>query len=354
MVIDKNGKTEKKIHAPVAEKSCKTPRIECNNLATYGGRDRPPAQDSPDATTLHLGQTEKSRRPPPTSGARSPPSTVARSPPATGARSPPATGARSPPTTGAQSPPATGARSPLNLDTVDLTLGASPPSARDKPPAPGALLPRKKRSKDRLQALFCASPPKPINGHSDSQEGPTNHAGHQTTAEYHASDSVVSSTAFKTLDHDTAPVAEKPCKTPRIESIISLPTVAEIALRPTGARSPPATGARSPPTTGAQSPPATGARSPLNLDTVDLTLGASPPSARDKPPAPGALLPRKKRSKDRLQALFCASPPKPINGHSDSQEGPTNHAGHQTTAEYHASNSVVSSTACLASTTNAH
>ncbi|XP_029661951.1 proline-rich receptor-like protein kinase PERK2, partial [Formica exsecta] len=189
--------------------------------------------------------------------------------------------------------------------------------------------------------------------------------------------------ALKTLDHDTAPVAEKPCKTPRIESIISLPTVAEIALRrktrptplhftsakrrrvgvhppptsgarsppSTGARSPPATGARSPPgskarsppaagarpppttgaqsppatsapsppITGAQSPPVTGARSPINLGTVDLTLGASPPSAKDKPSAPGALLPRKKRSKDRLQALFGASPPKPITGHSGSK-----------------------------------
>ncbi|XP_029673646.1 extensin-like, partial [Formica exsecta] len=153
-----------------AEKPCKTPRIESIiSLPTVAEialrrKTRP--------TPLHFTSAKRRRvgvHPPPTSGARSPPSTGARSPPGSKARSPPATGARPPPTTGAQSPPATGARSPINLGTVDLTLGASPPSARDKPPAPGALLPRKKRSKDRLQALFGASPPKPITGHSGSK-----------------------------------------------------------------------------------------------------------------------------------------------------------------------------------------
>ncbi|XP_070171364.1 uncharacterized protein [Polyergus mexicanus] len=102
---------------------------------------------------------------PPSHGARSPPVLGARSPISHGARSPPGLGAQSPPSHGARSPPVLGARSPISHGARSPPgLGAqSPPShdARwDEPPAPGAPLPGRKKTKARLLTLFGASPPK--------------------------------------------------------------------------------------------------------------------------------------------------------------------------------------------------
>lgn len=122
-------------------------------------------------TPLHFTSAKRRRvgaRSPPALSARSPPASAARSPPASGAQSPPASGAQSPRTTGVQLPDPPSAQPLHPLVTVDLTLGASPPSARDEPPAPGAPLPKKRKTETRLQALFGVSPPKSTTGHSGS------------------------------------------------------------------------------------------------------------------------------------------------------------------------------------------
>ncbi|XP_070155844.1 uncharacterized protein [Polyergus mexicanus] len=116
-------------------------------------------------TPLHLTAAKRKRI-----GARSPPALGARSPPSHGARSPPALGARSPPAFGVRPPPAAGGQPTHPLVTIDLTLGASPTSAGDEPPAPGAPLPGRKKTEARLLALFGASPPKSTTGQGTKRD----------------------------------------------------------------------------------------------------------------------------------------------------------------------------------------
>ncbi|XP_029675230.1 uncharacterized protein LOC115242829 [Formica exsecta] len=153
--------------------------------ATHGSRNRHPAKDSPDATPQGGQEEEVGAKSPASPGARPPSALSARSPSASGARTT-SSGARSPSFTGTCFPTIAGTCSPITVSDRSLSpIGADSPVVSGRwPPFSGpskgnarsgaqstsdSHAERNQQSKDRFQALFGASPPKLIAGHSGSE-----------------------------------------------------------------------------------------------------------------------------------------------------------------------------------------